>query len=98
MPSVIKPRLLHILCDNKEYEQSLFQHIDSPSSLQTIGTNLKPGSNNYDEFSISFDVTTYESYRLHMLGNFKPWLNNITKPNTYPTLKHPVHVYDYDFF
>ena len=29
-----------------------------------------------------------------MLGNFKPWENNITKPNTFPTLKHPVHVHD----
>ena len=59
MPSMIKPRLLHIICDDNEYEQSLFQQIVSPSSLQTIGTNLKPGSNNYDGFSISFDVTTY---------------------------------------
>ena len=98
MPSIIKPLLLNIICDDNEYEQSLFQHIDSPSSLQTIGTNLKPGSNNYDGFSISFDVTTYESYSLHLLGNFQPWENNSIKPNTYPTITQPIHEHDCEQF
>ena len=29
-----------------------------------------------------------------MLGNFEPWLNNTTKPTTFPTLQYPIHDYD----
>ena len=98
MPSAIKPLLLHIICDDTDYEQSLFEHIVSTSSLRTIETNLKEGSNNDTGFSISFDVTTYKSYSLHLLGNFQPWQNNSIKQNTYPTITQPIHEHDCEQF
>ena len=94
MPSVIRRRLLHIICDDTDYEQSLFQNIDSTSIVQTIATKLKGGLNNDDGFTTSFDITTYESYRLHLIGNFQPWEHNVTKPTTYPTIKQPFHEND----
>ena len=70
MPSVIYPRLLHILCGDNDYEQSLLQNTDSTSNVETFGTSLKVGSGDADGYLTSFDVTTYKTYRLHLLGNF----------------------------
>ena len=93
MPSVICPRLLHILCDDTDYEKSLFQNTDSTSSVKTFGTTLKVGSSDADGYLNSFDVTTYETYRLHLLGNFHQ-AENTTTPTEHPTLTQRIHEKD----
>ena len=93
MPSVIYPRLLHILCDDNDYEQSLLQNTDSTSNVETFGTSLKVGSSDADGYLTSFDVTTYETYRLHLLGNYHQ-SQKTTTPTEHPTLTQRIHDHD----
>ena len=98
MPSVICPRLLHILCDDNDYEQSLFQNTDSTSNVETFGTTLKMvGSSDDDCYLNSFDVTTYETYRLHLLGNYHQ-SQKTTTPTEHPTLTQRTHEKDCKYF
>ena len=75
MPTVYRPILLHILCDDLEYEKKIFGNLDhqyshvSQSSTKTKQTALN--ESNVTSSCFSIDATHYSILRLIILGNYK---------------------------
>ena len=73
MPSKLKPRLLHLLCDDTVYKQSVFNQLQMETTLQQIQTGAKQNisiSSTNITFCSQIYVTKYPSCNLHVLGNF----------------------------
>jgi len=67
MPTLIKPDLLHILCDDLDYEKKLFQLLDHERSHvyhNTTKSNQESDTKNEITYCSSFDVTSYATMRL----------------------------------
>ena len=62
MPTLYKPDLLHILCDDLDYEKTLFHHLDHERGhVYQSDTKSKQASDttNAITYCSSFDVTRY---------------------------------------
>ena len=101
MPSKLKLRFLHVLCNNIVYEQSVFNQLQMETTLQQLQTEAKKNSSissNNIPFCSRLDVTTYPSCNLHVLGDFN-CLYDVTNSNkTYPKMHFAIHPIDYKQF
>ena len=103
MPTVHKPKLVHILCDDLQYEKDMFQHLDHEQScilqlnsrsrihhlLTSSNTNTHPSNVN---------VTEYAYLRLLILGKYKTVYDNTTVTLLFPKLPPTLRPNDYKSF
>ncbi len=97
MPTPLKPRCLHVLCDDAVYEQSVFSQLQTETTLQHLTTGAKqtltiPSDN--ISFCPRLDITTYLSCNLHVLGDFKCLYDDTNQNKIYPKLQYAIHPVD----
>ena len=78
MPTVYKPNLLHILCNDIEYEKEIFNHLDHQQShVSQTNTKAKQITSNESNVPSLCIATHYADIQLFVLGNYKTFfLNN----------------------
>ena len=99
MPQVYKPNLLHILCDDPEYEYTLFKLIDrdqcdvyklkekdKKQHASTTSSTMRYCSNP--------EVTHYAQLKLFILGNYKSFYDSSNASTSIMKLDHPLHSND----
>ena len=74
MPTVYKPNLVHILCDDPEYEYNLFNLLDhDQSDLIQLKAKAKTQhvstTSNTMRYCSNTEVTHYARLKLFILGN-----------------------------
>ena len=96
MPTVYRPILLHILCDDLEYEKITFGNLEHQySHVSQASTKTKQTASNESNATLScssIDATHYSILRLIILGNYKAFFenNNESTPfTTYPNTLNP---------
>ena len=89
MPTVYRPILLHILCDNLEYEKTIFGNLDHQySHVSQASTKTKQTASNESNATsscYSIDANHYSMLRLIILGNYKAFFENNNESTPYPT-------------
>ena len=96
MPSIFKPDLLHILCDDFDYEKKMFEQLKhGTSQVYHCTTKSKQASStsNAITYCSSFYVTSYTN-RVYALGNYKAFYDHNPGSTPFPTLTHPLHPSD----
>ena len=94
MPKLYRPNLLHILCDDIEYEKQIFLHLDHQSSRvsQSNTKTKQTTSNESNETSSCSSITSthYAGIHLILLGDYKAFFENNNESTPFPTYPHPL--------
>ena len=99
MPTLYKPNLVHILCNDPEYEYTLFKNLNHDQSdvIQLKAKAKKQHvstTSNTIRYCSSPDVTHYEELKLFILGNYKSFYDSSNASSSFLKLDHPLHPND----
>ena len=99
MPPVYKPNLLHILCDDPEYEYTLFKLIDrDQSDVYPLKDKDKKQHASTTSSTIRYcsnpEVTHYAQFKLFILGNYESIYDSSNASTSIMKYDHPLHLND----